>query len=88
MRHDNCKCTLVVDWGDPALAGYNEMDYYRIYQDADSVENQKKWVSEWNAMSAEERQRYSPAPLPTEGRARQARSPDGRTTGETASSRP
>lgn len=60
MRHDNCKCTLVIDWGDPALAGYDEMDYYRIYRDADSVENQKKWVSEWNAMNAEERQKYSP----------------------------
>lgn len=60
MRHDNCKCTLVVDWGDPSLDGYDEAEYYRIYKDADTKENVSKWLSEWESMSDEERSKYSP----------------------------
>lgn len=60
FRHDNCKCVVVMDFDtkNPALEGYDERALYDEYARADTPENQRKWLEEWNAMSPEERAKY------------------------------
>ena len=57
MRHDACKCTVVVDFDrkNPSLEGYDPHDYYKIY---DEATRNAKFHEEWLAMSDEERAKY------------------------------
>lgn len=60
MRHDGCKCTVVADFdtANPALEGYDEMEHYRAYAEADTAGNHKKWLEEWESMTDAERAKY------------------------------
>lgn len=61
MRHENCKCTVVVDFdrNNPALRGYDPGEHYAEYSRyANDPEFQKKVYDEWNAMSDEQRAKY------------------------------
>ena len=58
QRHDNCKCSVCVDWDtkNPTLAGYDPDALRRRYRQG--VEDAGDTWAKWQALTPEERARY------------------------------
>lgn len=60
MRHDSCKCTMVVDFDTkhPSLDGYNDLAYAKAYNQAQKEVLGDNPYDVWDVMSSEEKGQY------------------------------